>query len=58
MQNLHVHWFFTKDSTTRNTSSITNEVIMVSNTKRNLEINDYDFSYKRQNFSHNKHMQL
>jgi hypothetical protein len=30
MQNLRVHWFFTKDSTTRNTFSITNEVIMVS----------------------------
>jgi hypothetical protein len=27
-------------------------------TKRNLEINNYNFSCKRQNFSCNKHMQL
>ncbi len=29
-----------------------------SHIKRNLEINDYNFSCKRQNFNHNGHMQL
>jgi hypothetical protein len=27
-------------------------------TKRNLEINDYNFNCKKQNFSHNGHMRL